>query len=101
MLDSISRPNYAALMGHNAADLTKRGETMTDQTVFLTKRQLAERWGTSGRTINRLKSEGALPWTDLSLGRRKKPIVRFLLDEIRRLEQMNMRPQPATTTPGL
>ena len=49
---------------------------------LLTKTDLSNRWGTSQRTIDRMRSTGLLPWVDLSGGLGKKPIVRFKLEDI-------------------
>ena len=53
---------------------------MTKQ--LLTKSDLSKRWGTSPRTIDRMRTNGLLPWVDLSGGVGKKPIVRFKLEDI-------------------
>lgn len=63
---------------------------MTDQTNFLTRRELAARWGTSLRTINRLRDEMGLPWVDLAQGRRKKPIIRFRASDVAAFEEQGL-----------
>jgi hypothetical protein len=52
----------------------------------LTRRDLAARWGTSIRTIDRLRGLGKIPWIDLSGGQGKRPIVRFKLSDILKYE---------------
>ena len=55
--------------------------------IHTTRNKLAERWDTSGRTVDRIKASGQLPWIDLSGGKGKKPIVRFRLEDIEAYEQ--------------
>ena len=45
--------------------------------IMLSRKDLAIRWATSTRTIDRLRNAGKLPWIDLSAGRGSRPIVRF------------------------
>ena len=50
--------------------------------VYYTRNKLAERWEVSGRTIDRIRQSGRLPWVDFTGGQAKKPIVRFRLEDI-------------------
>jgi hypothetical protein len=56
-------------------------------TGTLTRKQLAARWNTSHRTIDRLRLAGVLPWIDLSAGHGQKAIVRFLEADILNYEK--------------
>ena len=53
---------------------------------FLSRENLARRWGLSERTIDRLRSMGQLPWLDLARGKRARPIVRFALEDVEAFE---------------
>ena len=50
-------------------------ENQTDR--LLTRKELADRWELSIRTIDRLRENGLLPWTDLACGQGARPIVRI------------------------
>jgi hypothetical protein len=52
----------------------------------ISREELAQRWGICPRTVDRLRNNGLLPWMDLSNGQGKKPIVRFLLQDIEAYE---------------
>lgn len=64
---------------------------------LISKSELSERWGTSPRTIDRMRVNGILPWIDLSAGLGKKPIVRFKLEDIEHYEN-KFRMDPLNTT---
>lgn len=48
----------------------------------LSRSELADRWGVTTKTVDRLRVAGILPWVDLAAGRGAKPLVRFLLADI-------------------
>jgi hypothetical protein len=54
---------------------------------FLTRSDLAERWKTSARTIDRKRKDGLLPWVDIAGGSGSRPLVRFRLPEIEEYEE--------------
>jgi hypothetical protein len=54
---------------------------------LLTRVELAKRWATSERTVDRKRMLGLLPWLDLSGGRGKRPLVRFRLADIEAYEE--------------
>jgi hypothetical protein len=54
--------------------------------TYLTRHNLATRWGTSVRTIDRIRQEGSLPWVDISAGRGARPLVRFRLSDVESYE---------------
>lgn len=54
---------------------------------MLTRHQLAQRWGTTTRTIDRRCRQGLLPWIDLTRGRGNRPQVRFLLEDVEEFER--------------
>lgn len=59
--------------------------------MLLTRRTLAERWGVSPQTVDRLRQAGKLPWLDLSAGQGRKPLVRFSPTVIEDLERNGAR----------
>lgn len=60
---------------------------------LLTRQELAERWATSIRTIDRRRKFGLIRWVDLSGGVGSRPMVRFRLSDVEHYEnQMNMKP---------
>jgi hypothetical protein len=54
---------------------------------LLTRHELAKRWKTHTRTIDRKRQAGEIPWIDLSGGRGCRPIVRFRLDDVQQFEK--------------
>ncbi len=54
---------------------------------LLTRHQVAARWRTSLRTVDRKRLDGLLAWIDLSGGRGRRPQVRFRLADIEEFEQ--------------
>lgn len=54
---------------------------------FFTRQELAARWKTSVRTIDRRRELGLLPWVDLAGGRGNRPCVRFKLSDIEHYEE--------------
>jgi hypothetical protein len=54
---------------------------------MLTRHQLAERWHTTPRTIDRRRALGLLPWIDLTRGTGKRPQIRFRLDDVEEYER--------------
>jgi hypothetical protein len=54
---------------------------------MLTRRQLAQRWQTTPRTIDRRRMLGLLPWIDLTQGKGGRPQIRFLLEDVQAFEQ--------------
>lgn len=57
--------------------------------ALLTRQQLSKRWGISPRTVDRWRSLGELPWIDLCQGRGRRPIVRFRVEDIGKIEGKN------------
>jgi len=55
--------------------------------MMLSRVELARRWGTSKRTVDRKREMGLLPWLDLSQGRGGRPQVRFRLEDILAFEE--------------
>lgn len=62
---------------------------MIDSDDFLTREQLAGRWGVTVKTVDRLRQRGLLPWMDLSGGHGKKSLVRFSIWDIQKYETRN------------
>lgn len=60
---------------------------MLDGKDILSKKELAKKWGTSERTIDRLREDGVLPWIDLGGNRTTRPIVKFRLADILEYEK--------------
>ena len=61
--------------------------------AFLTRQDLANRWQTHTRTIDRLRNAGLIPWVDISGGKGRRPIVRFHLKDVEAYEnRMRMEP---------
>ena len=58
------------------------------QMSLLSRHQLAQRWSVSIRTIDKLRASGALPWLDMNLGGKRKPLVRFKLEDVEVCERM-------------
>lgn len=54
---------------------------------MLTRHELAERWKTTTRTVDRRRQDGLLPWLDLAAGTGKKPQVRFRLEDVQNFER--------------
>ena len=63
---------------------------------FLNRRELAERWGVSQRFIDRRRQQGLIPWVDLALGKGKRPLVRFRLQDVEAFEKLG-RLDPTST----
>jgi len=57
---------------------------------MLTRNELAKRWSTTPRTIDRRRAMGLLPWIDLSRGKGKRPQIRFRLKDIEEYERRAM-----------
>jgi hypothetical protein len=53
---------------------------------MLTRRDLAKRWKTTPRTIDRRRALGLLPWVDLARGTGKRPQIRFRLEDVEEYE---------------
>jgi len=53
---------------------------------LITRLDLAKRWQTSTRTVDRKRQLGLLPWIDIAGGHGKRPIVRFRLEDIEMFE---------------
>lgn len=54
---------------------------------MLTRKQLAERWGTSVRTVDRRVRQRLLRFLDLTRGLGKRPQIRFSLDDVLEYER--------------
>lgn len=55
---------------------------------LLSRAELAQRWGVTAKTIDRLRKSGRLPWLDLTNGRGGKPLVRFREGDIQAYETL-------------
>ena len=53
---------------------------------LITRSELAMRWGTSERTIDRRRKFGLIPWIDIAGGHGNRPLVRFRLQDIEEYE---------------
>lgn len=56
--------------------------------IYLTKKDLANRWNLSIGAISRYMRDGIIPYLDLSRGKRKRGTIRFRLDDIERHEKL-------------
>lgn len=54
----------------------------TEKNRLITRSELAKLWHVSGRTIDRMRQNGQIPWYDLTGGQGGKPIVRFSLSDV-------------------
>lgn len=54
--------------------------------MMLTRKELAKRWRTTTRTIDRRCRMGLLAWIDLTRGKGKRPQIRFLLSDVEQYE---------------
>jgi hypothetical protein len=54
---------------------------------LLTRFDLARRWNTCTRTIDRKRELGLLPWVDLAGGMGSRPSVRFRLTDVEDYER--------------
>jgi len=52
----------------------------------ISRQELARRWGVSTRTIDRKRIKGIIPWLDVSAGIGRRPLVRFRLADVEKLE---------------
>ena len=59
---------------------------MNQITGLLTRNDLAKRWSTTPRTIDRRRAMGLLPWVDLARGQGKRPQIRFRLVDVEEYE---------------
>lgn len=59
---------------------------MAFESKNLSRNQVAERLGTSTRTVDRLRKLGLLPWFDLKKGNGHRPIVRFRIADVEAYE---------------
>lgn len=57
---------------------------------LITRSELAKRWCTSERTVDRRRKDGLIPWLDIAGGRGKRPLVRFRLEDIEDYEMRMM-----------
>jgi hypothetical protein len=55
-------------------------------TEILNRSELAQRWGVSIKTVDRLRTARLLNWIDIGGGRHPRPIVRFTLADVERYE---------------
>jgi hypothetical protein len=53
---------------------------------MLTRKELAQRWKTTNRTIDRRRALGLLPWVDLARGTGKRPQIRFRIRDVETYE---------------
>lgn len=58
--------------------------------MMLTRHDLAKRWQTTPRTIDRRRALGLLPWVDLARGKGKRPQIRFRLKDVEEYERRAM-----------
>ena len=54
---------------------------------MITRKDLALRWKTTPRTIDRRRALGLLPWVDLARGMGNRPQIRFQLEDIEEYER--------------
>jgi hypothetical protein len=54
---------------------------------MLTRLDLAKRWATTPRTVDRRRRDGLIAWIDLAAGTGKRPQVRFRLEDVESYEQ--------------
>ncbi len=54
---------------------------------MLTRRELAKRWKTTPRTIDRRRAMGLLPWVDLARGMGKRAQIRFKHEDVEEYER--------------
>jgi hypothetical protein len=55
--------------------------------AYLSRRELAERWKVSHKTIDRLRFAGKLSWVNLASHSGKKPLVRFKVEDVEAFER--------------
>jgi len=55
--------------------------------TYLTRHDVARKWGVTLRTVDRLRFEGVLAWLDISAGRSARPQVRFRLCDVMAVEE--------------
>ncbi len=55
--------------------------------MMLTRQDLAKRWLTTPRTIDRRRAFGLLPWVDLARGTGGRPQIRFRLEDVEEYER--------------
>jgi excisionase family DNA binding protein len=60
---------------------TKSRSDIMDNTLFISRKQLAERWGLTTTTLKRREKDGRIPF--IKLGRE----VRYKLKDIERIEE--------------
>lgn len=53
---------------------------------LLSRKDLADRWSISLRTLDRLRQDGRIPWLDVAGGQGARPIVRFRLADVQTYE---------------
>jgi hypothetical protein len=56
---------------------------------LISRSELAERWAVTSKTIDRLRKRGDLPWIDVTSGKGKKPLVRFMIIDVEAYETRN------------
>jgi hypothetical protein len=57
---------------------------------LMTRSELAERWKTSERTVDRRRKLSLIPWIDIAGGCGNRPLVRFRLEDIEAYESRMM-----------
>lgn len=57
---------------------------------LITRSELAKRWNTSERTVDRRRKVSLIPWIDIAGGCGKRPLVRFRLQDIEEYEARMM-----------
>jgi len=50
--------------------------------LYLSRRDLAVRWGISVKTVDRMRESGQIPWIYFSGRRGIRPVVRFALTDV-------------------
>ncbi len=76
------------LVYHRSIDINPDQKEITMKSNdYISRSDLAKRWRVSVRFIDRLRERGDLPWADINLGKRAKPLVRFALTDIQAYEQ--------------
>lgn len=66
---------------------------------MITRLDLAKRWQTSTRTVDRKRQLGLFPWIDIAGGCGKRPLVRFRLEDVENYEVRMMMGRPAPDGP--
>lgn len=72
-------------------EMRESHELVPSDKSILSKKQVADRWSMSVRTVDRLRESGRLEWLDLAAGIGARPIVRFRLRDVEDYENRNFK----------